>query len=194
MALTAALTEGLDRYAIGTKLRELRRRKRMGLAELGRHTGLSASLLSKIERGKMYPTLPTLLRIALVFSVDLGYFFSPAGSDVAVMRRDARLRFPDRPGETDPSYHFESLDYGATERRLSAYLAEFDSKPIDDVRLHRHDGDEFLFVLSGTLGLYVEDHELVLEAEDSVYFRAGRPHGYRRIGRRRCRAVVVVAP
>ncbi len=192
MALTAALTEGLDRYAIGTKLRELRRRKRMGLAELGRHTGLSPSLLSKIERGRMYPTLPTLLRIALVFSVDLGYFFSVGGSDVALMRREARLRFPDRPGETHSSYRFESLDYGATERKLNAYLAEFESMAVDDVRLHRHEGDEFLFVLSGTLGLYVEDHELVLEAEDSVYFPARRPHGYRRIGRKRCRAVVVV--
>ncbi len=194
MALTAALTEGLDRYAIGAKLRELRRRKRMGLAELGRHTGLSPSLLSKIERGKMYPTLPTLLRIALVFSVDLGHFFSIGGSEVALMRRAERLRFPDRPGETDAAYRFESLDYGATDRKLSGYLAEFESMPVDDVRLHRHEGDEFLFVLTGTLGLYVEDHELVLEAEDSAYFRATRPHGYRRIGRRRCRAVVVVSP
>lgn len=194
MALTPALTEGLDRYAIGAKLRDLRRRKGMGLAELGRHTGLSPSLLSKIERGRMYPTLPTLLRIALVFSVDLGHFFSAAASDVALMRRASRLRFPDRPDETGTSYRFESLDFGATERKLSAYLAEFESKPMDDVRLHRHDGHEFLFVISGTLGLYVEDRELVLEAEDSAYFRAGRPHGYRRIGRKRCRAVVVVAP
>ena len=65
---------------------------------------------------------------------------------------------------------------------------------MDDVRLHRHDGDEFLFVVSGTLGLYVEDRELVLEAEDSAYFLASRPHGYRRIGRKRCRAVVIVSP
>ena len=134
MALTAALTEGLDRYAIGTKLRELRRRKRMGLAELGRHTGLSPSLLSKIERGRMYPTLPTLLRIALVFSVDLGYFFSVGGSDVALMRREARLRFPDRPGETHSSYRFESLDYGATERKLNAYLPRERHSPGGNLR------------------------------------------------------------
>ena len=194
MALTPALTEGLDRYAIGARLRELRQRKQMGLAELGRHTGLSPSLLSKIERGRMYPTLPTLLRVALVFSVDLGYFFTVGGSDVAVVRRGGRLRFPARPGEPAPSYHFESLDYPATERKLNTYLAEFESRPVDDVRLHRHDGDEFLFVIAGTLGLYVEDREIVLEAEDSAYFRASRPHGYRRIGRKRCRAVVVVAP
>ena len=48
----------------------------MGLVELGKHTGLSAALLSKLERDKLYPTLPTLLRIAMVFSVGLDYFFT----------------------------------------------------------------------------------------------------------------------
>ena len=43
----------------------------MGLAQLGKHTGLSPGLLSKIERGQLFPTLPTLLRIALVFGEGL---------------------------------------------------------------------------------------------------------------------------
>jgi transcriptional regulator with XRE-family HTH domain len=63
------ISEGLGRYSIGEKLRTLRLRKSMGLVELGKHTGLSAALLSKLERGKLFPTLPTLLRIALVFGV-----------------------------------------------------------------------------------------------------------------------------
>jgi transcriptional regulator with XRE-family HTH domain len=48
----------------------------MGLVELGRHTGLSPAMRSKIERGQRFPTLPTLPRIAMVFSVGLD-FFSP---------------------------------------------------------------------------------------------------------------------
>ena len=60
MGLTDTLTDGLDRYEIGPKLRELRLHKQMGLVELSGHTGLSAALLSKLERSKMYPTLPTL--------------------------------------------------------------------------------------------------------------------------------------
>ena len=52
---------GLKSYAIGGKLRRLRLRKSMGLVELGKHTGLSPALLSKLERDVMHPTLPTLL-------------------------------------------------------------------------------------------------------------------------------------
>ena len=44
------------------KLRTRRLRKSMGLVELEKHTGLSAATLSKLERGKLFPTLPTLLR------------------------------------------------------------------------------------------------------------------------------------
>jgi transcriptional regulator with XRE-family HTH domain len=74
--LTASLSRGLAEYGIGGKLRALRLRRKLGLVELGRHTGLSPALLSKLERGRMFPTLPTLLRIALVYGVGLDHFFS----------------------------------------------------------------------------------------------------------------------
>ena len=76
--LSPTLREGLKSYAIGPKIRAIRLKKKMGLVELGRHTGLSPAMLSKVERGQLFPTLPTLLRIALVFSVGLEYFFAAA--------------------------------------------------------------------------------------------------------------------
>ncbi|MBV9156011.1 MAG: helix-turn-helix transcriptional regulator, partial [Acidobacteriaceae bacterium] len=88
------IRQGLKRYSIGQKLRRLRLRKSMGLADLSKHTGLSQSLLSKLERDLMHPTLPTLLRIALVFSVGLEYFFNPEPKPVLeIMRKRDRLRF-----------------------------------------------------------------------------------------------------
>jgi transcriptional regulator with XRE-family HTH domain len=73
--LSPTLREGLKVYAIGPWIRAIRLKKEMGLVELGRHTGLSPAMLSKIERGQLFPTLPTLLRIALVFSVGLDTSF-----------------------------------------------------------------------------------------------------------------------
>ena len=77
--LSKTLQDGLSDYRIGDKIRTLRlKKKMMGLVELGTHTGLSPALLSKIERGRLFPTLPTLLRIALVFGVGLEYFIAGA--------------------------------------------------------------------------------------------------------------------
>ena len=125
MPLSPTLTEGLNRYGIGEAIRALRLRKKMGLVELGRHSGLSPALLSKIERGRLFPTHPTLLRIALVFSVGLEYFFTAARERraVGVVRHGHRKRFPEAPGLKEPAYHFESLDYEAHESMALAVLA-----------------------------------------------------------------------
>ena len=194
MPLNQTLVEGLDGYAVGQKIRDLRLGKKLGLVELGRHTGLSAALLSKLERGKMYPTLPTLLRVALVFGVGLDYFFSQDTRAFAVVRRKDRKRFPERPDADRVPFNFESLDFPAKERKLNAYLADFPPAAIDDIKLHRHRGIEFIYLLEGKLGLYIRNMETQLEAGDSVYFDSSQQHGYRRVGRKVCRAVVVIVP
>lgn len=194
--LSETLSKGLRTYAIGEKLRGLRLKKKMGLVELGQHTGLSAAMLSKVERGKLFPTLPTLLRIALVFSVGLEYFFSDEKKRhvVAIVRRTQRKRFPERPDGRDISFYFESLDFAAVERKLSAYYAEFQPLQPGKARTHHHAGVEFLSVLQGKLELHIGAEEHVLQKGDSIYFDSSQPHSYRRISRKACGAIVVTAP
>jgi len=196
MAMNDTISEGLGRYSIGEKLRTLRLRKSMGLVELGKHTGLSAALLSKLERGKLFPTLPTLLRVSMVFGVGLDYFFSDERKRrvVGVVRRTERLRFPERPGTQDVQYDFECLDYRTTERKLSAYLADFQELPPEKLRPHQHAGVEFLFVMKGSLSLRIGGDEYLLEAEDSIYFDSAVPHSYRRRGAKACTGVIVTVP
>ena len=194
--LSPTLQEGLRRYSIGEKLRALRLRKKVGLVDLGRHTGLSPALLSKIERGKLFPTLPTLLRIALVFSVGLEFFFTDERKrrTVAIVRRGERQRLPERPNTDEVAFHFECLDFHAVERKLNAYYAEFQPLPPAKIRLHQHAGVEFIYVIRGKLGLRMGDEEYVLEMGDSIYFDSNLPHGYWRIGKSRCAALVVTVP
>jgi transcriptional regulator with XRE-family HTH domain len=190
--LSATLQKGLSEYAIGAKIRALRLKKKMGLVELGKHTGLSPALLSKIERDRLFPTLPTLLRIALVFSVDLEYFFAGAREKpvLAVVRKAQRVRLPER-GTSDSAYKFESLDYLVTERRFNSYYADFLPVARAAMRLHEHTGVEFIYTLQGTLSVHVGGEEHVLEEGDSMYFDSSVPHGYRRSGGRACSAIVV---
>jgi transcriptional regulator with XRE-family HTH domain len=194
--ITKAIEDELKPYSIGEKLRGLRLRKSMGLVELGRHTGLSAALLSKLERSKLYPTLPTLLRIAMVFSVGLDYFFTDERKRrvVAIVRKAERVRFPDRPGTPDVSYYFESLDYPATERKMSAFAADFQELPAEKIKPHQHPGVEFLYLVSGELALRIASEEYTLEAGDSIYFNSGVLHSYRRVGKKACNAIIVTVP
>lgn len=193
--LSEMLTEGLEQYRIGPKIRDLRQNKKLGLVQLGEHTGLSPAMLSKIERGLLFPTLPTLLRIALVFGVSLEHFFveSDERPTVAVVRMKDRLRLPDRPGEVSPAYFFESLDFPVTDRRMEAYYAEFPAhaKPAPP---HSHEGAEFIYVLRGQLAIDVAGETTTLEEGDAMYFDSGTPHAYSCHGRAACSAIAVVAP
>ncbi len=185
------ITKGLARYSIGQKLRRLRLRKSMGLAELSKHTGLSAALLSKLERDLMHPTLPTLLRISMVFSVGLEYFFNPEPKPVLeIVKKAERLRFPDTPGAA-PNYLFESLDFRAENRRLNAFYAEFTEADPARIRPHQHPGVELLFVTQGSVSLHVEKDQHELGQGDAVYFDSTVPHGYRKLGKGHSTGMVV---
>ena len=191
--LSSTLREGLNAYAIGPKIRSIRLKKKMGLVELGKHTGLAPAMLSKIERGQLFPTLPTLLRIALVFSVGLDYFIAASRDQpvIGISRHQERLRFPEKAGAKDKAYEFESLDFPAVQRLLNSYFAEFFPVAPEKLRRHQHPGAEFIYILSGTLNLHIGDQQHTLEARDSIYFDSTVPHAYRRSGAKSCCALVV---
>ena len=194
--MNKTLNEGLKPYALGEKLRELRLKKSMGLLQLGKHTGLSPGMLSKLENGKLLPTIPTLLRIAMVFSVGLDYFFTDERKRrlVAIVRKQDRLRFPERPGSGDISYWFESLDFAANERKLNAFLAEFQPVAEEKQRLHQHPGVEFLYMIRGKLNMVIGSDYYSLNAGDAIYFDSGVRHGYRRSGAQPSSALIVTVP
>lgn len=192
--VSETLATELDRYRIGERVRALRKGKKLGLAQLGAHSGLSPGLLSRIERGQLVPTLPTLMRIALVFGVGLEHFFveTDGGPVVSVVRKEERLRLPDAPGSAAPRYHFESLDFPVRDRRMEAYLAEFTGSA-EATEPHEHDGAEFLYVLAGRLAIDVGGRRVSLAEGDAAYFDSAVPHSYRDEGEGRCAAIVVVA-
>jgi transcriptional regulator with XRE-family HTH domain len=164
----------------------------MGLVELGRHTGLSASFLSQLETGRVIPTLRNLARIAMVFSKDLSYFFeSEPHSIFRIHRQKDRVRMP-QTGVEIPGYFFESLGYMVPDRAMDPYLAEFvpQEKGIEP-RAHLHPGFEFLYVLHGELELHHGGVRYVLETGDAAYFDSSTPHSYQCAGKRPTGAIIV---
>jgi transcriptional regulator with XRE-family HTH domain len=177
---------------IGERIKRLRLKKSMGLVELGKHTGLSASFLSQLETGRVVPTLRNLARIAMVFSKDLSYFFeSDPQALFRVHRRKDRVRLP-QTGVDAPTYFFESLGYMVPDRHMDPYFAEFiPLEKSQDARAHMHPGFEFLYVLDGVLDLRHGDHHCTLEPGDAVYFDASTPHSYVCAGKKPADALIV---
>ena len=175
------VAESIRPYAIADKLRTLRLRRSMGLVQLAEHTGFSPAMLSRLENGRLIPTLPTLTRIALVFGVGLDYFFTDPRKRhvVAISRRDERKIFPSDPKSTSTSWSFESLDFRANERKLNGFLAHFHPLPEETITPHFHPGVELLYLIEGKLEMTIGVETFQLSAGDSIYFDSLQKHAYR---------------
>lgn len=190
------IRRALSAYDIGRKLKQLRLRKKIALVDLGKHTGLSASMLSQLENGKLIPTLPTLARIAMVFDIGVDHFFLDRRRKrtFAITRNNERIRFPERPDAPRPSYFFECLAFAAQDKNMQAYLAEFPKRAESEVQEHFHDGAELVHVLEGAIELRYQDEIHTLRAGDSVYFDSAEPHSYCGVSKTASRAIIVTVP
>jgi transcriptional regulator with XRE-family HTH domain len=198
---TAEATTGIDpenaeafiaEKHIGERIKRLRLKRSMGLVELGRQTGLSASFLSQLETGRVVPTLRNLARISMVFGKDLAYFFEAEPQPLFRIHRKAERTRQPQSGVDDPTYFFESLGYMVPERQFDPYLAEFlPMRKANEMRAHVHAGSEFLYVLSGALEIRHADKMHVVEAGDGVYFDASTPHAYRCSGEEPAQVIIV---
>ena len=189
-------TETTERFIaekhIGERIKRLRLKKSMGLVELGKHTGLSASFLSQLETGRVVPTLRNLSRIAMVFSKDLSYFFETEPNALfRIHRGKERVRLP-QTGVISPTYYFESLGYMVPDRHMDPYFAEFIPLTKDmEPKAHMHPGFEFLYLLDGDLEIHHGDQSCTLEAGDAIYFDASTAHSYHCAGKKPANAIIV---
>ena len=189
--LSKTLEAGLENYRIGPKIRELQTAKGLGLAELGIHTDLSAGMLSKIERSSVFSTLPTLLRISLVFGVGLDHFFVDSKMPVLeVIRAKDRIKLPNTTDRM-PSFYFESLNFPIKDSKIDVFLAEFMPRTAA-TDPHDHSGAEFIFVISGSVCVEIHNEMHNLEKGDSMYFDARFPHSYNALGDDRSQIIAAV--
>jgi transcriptional regulator with XRE-family HTH domain len=190
-----AAEEFIENKRIGERIKFLRQRKQMGLVELGKHTGLSASFLSQLETGRVVPTLRNLARVAMVFSKDMSYFFEPERPELfRILRASERQKLP-QTGSDEPGYFFESLGQVPADQTITPYVAEFlGGGERRTPRAHRHSGNEFLYMLTGSLKI---EHDTVVDTlgeGDAVFFNAEAVHSYERLGGEECTALILTMP
>ncbi len=188
---------GVKALNIGQKIRELRKGKALTLQDLSSATGLSKPLLSQIENQIVIPPISTLLKISRALERDIAFFFQEPNNDrkVAVVRAFERERLDTKKlGRTDGGYFYESLAYKKTRKNMEPFLVEFERKDRKEMSFYSHEGEEFIFVLEGSLEFRTRDEVHRLKQGDSLYFESDVPHAYRALGRSNAKAIAVIFP
>ncbi len=181
---------------LGSKVRELRQKKRYTLQDVAAKTGLSKPFLSQIENDHVVPPVATLLKLARAFNVGLAYFFQDEvrSDKVAITRRTERVRVERRPHhrKSEVNYVYEALDTKKINKQMEPFLVEFPVQDTSEMVFMNHEGEEFLHVLEGTLEFRSVDRVEVLKAGDSIYFESDLSHSFRCLGEEPAKAIVVV--
>jgi transcriptional regulator with XRE-family HTH domain len=188
-----------ERRRLGLIVRDLRRRSSFTTRELATRAGVSASLISQVETGKVGASITTLRRLAAGLGVPIAEFFAESlpgveslfpepGTNAAVVRHDQRKRL--RVPESQILYELLTPDLNWNIEFVSIELQPGHPPAVP----MSHIGQECVLVLSGTLHLTIGDEVHILHAGDSAAYDSSIPHKIENHGSERVIQVSAITP
>lgn len=177
VAREAGTEAPIEALNLGERVRELRRSRGWTLEQAANRAGLARSTLSKIENGQMSPTYDALKKLALGLSITVPQLFTPPSKAQANGRMTVTKSGAGVPQATT-TYEHQLLAANLTRKQMLPYRATIRSRSMDEFDgWVRHDGEEFLYVLTGVIRLYTEFYEPIeLRRGDSAYYDAAMGH------------------
>ena len=162
---------------LGLRVRELRKARSWTLEQAARQAGLARSTLSKIENGQMSPTWDALRKLATGLQIPVPQLFTPPQAE-KVTGRMALTRAGEGQQQATVTYEHVLLGEQLTRKKMLPYRARVRARAMEEFDgWVRHDGEEFLYVLTGIVRLYTEFYEPVeMRRGDSAYYDATMGH------------------
>lgn len=165
-------------------VRSLRQAAQLTLQELGKRSGLSVSTLSKIENNQLSPTYETLLRLAAGLQVEVAELFSSRAAASMTSGRRSITRAGEGIEHASPQYRYQLLCTELSRKHFLPLLTTIRARRLGEfTKLSRHEGEEFIYVLSGAIELHTEHYAPTrLYAGDSCYFDSAMGHACLSVG------------
>jgi len=176
---------------IGVRLAALRDSCDFSVVEMARRLEVSEDEYSEYERGERDFSFSFLYNAAGVLGVDVLDIMSgesPKLSTAAVVRKDGGYSVNRR-----ESYDYKHLAFTFRNKKAEPFMVTVSPKETEVTpALHDHDGQEFNYVVSGQMQLYIGEISYILDEGDSIYFDSGVPHAMRALGGKPAKFLAVV--
>ena len=161
--------------AIGIRLRQLRKNRKLSLARVARAVDISVGFLSALERSHMSASVSTLRKLARFYKTNILDFYDPTESNSRLVSPEKRKVL-----EAGPGVRMELLAWGNTVMEPHLFRV---APRAGSGESYAHEGEEFLYVLRGELHIELEEQEYRLKPGDSFYFESATPHSWKNPGR-----------
>lgn len=190
-AARAEGTTGDDRIAFGLRLRGARKKLGWTLAEVADRSGVSITTISRVERGQLALSYEKFAALARALGMDIGSMFAARGARPVALDRPVLTRAGHGTLYRGTAFTYEFLGAGVTGKQMSPIVGTVHARRIEGPEdFARHDGEEFVYVLSGTIEVHFEEGETVrLSRGDSLYFDSRIGHAFVSVGRTTARVI-----
>lgn len=177
IARESGVDENAEPLNLAERVRELRKGRGLTLEQAANQAGLARSTLSKIENGQMSPTYEALKKLATGLDVSVPQLFTPPVKD-QINGRMSMTRSGEGAAHATATYEHELLANALTKKQMLPYRARIRARSMEEFDgWVRHDGEEFLYVLTGVVKLFTEFYEPVeMRRGDSAYYDASMGH------------------
>ena len=172
------------RVPIGGKIKKVRVDKNVPLERIANETGFSVAYLKEVEAGKAIPPVGAILQIARALEIDSASLLKEPESKL-----EKRIRAHTKRTE---NYAYTTRTPGAENKHLKAFRVVIEAQQEHHGVDYFHEGEEFDYVLSGTVQVTVGEHVNTLGAGDCLHFNSGIPHKLRSISDERAELLVVI--
>jgi transcriptional regulator with XRE-family HTH domain len=163
--------------AIGERVKRLREEKGLTLDELSNLTGFEVEFLKRIETNEVKPQLGTIMRLSKALDSAFGRLVSGVGNKIySITRKDEQTiisRSTSKKGR-QKAYTYKSLAPEVQGRHMEALIVQLEV--LSEPEPSCHDGEEFIYVLDGTVSLQIGEDAFDLEPGDSAYYLSTTPH------------------
>ena len=170
---------------LGKRMQEIRNMKGLSLEFLANETGFSVDYLSRIEKGGLTPPVATILRLSRALEIDSGVLLREERHEADEKKA---ADFKKRTGD----YSYQTLTPEAIHKHLKAFKVYIE--PIADHKGvgYQHEGEEFIYVLKGTIEVTVGDNTTILRPENSIHFNSSIVHKLRNVSTEKGELIVVL--
>lgn len=174
---------------VGQRIRELRTRKGLSLRALAELSRLSSNAISLIERGDNSPTVSSLHSLATALAVPITAFFELQGDGQVIHLKKNR-----RPTSETAGVRMENLGSGLPNQLIEPFLMTIEPGGSSTSSQITHSGEEFVYILQGSLVCRINSKTYDLEEGDSLLFLASQPHIYQNRGGIPAQILIIFQP
>lgn len=182
---------------VGKKIRQLRETQKMTVEQLAETSNSSVELIEQLENGALVPSLTPLLKLARALGVRLGTFLDdmPQSGPVVIRAGHSEnvVRFSGKAEQPKKSaLDFYSLASDKADRHMEPFIIDIRASPEESHKLSSHEGEEFIYVLSGEIEIFYGKEVHNLREGDSIYYDSIVPHDLHTAGAGDARILAVV--